>query len=76
MRFIVVPMVLFGTTVYVDKGRQFISKAFRRICVDNNIKLIVGRSFNPKAKGKIEGFHKILWKELISQVHFRDLEHA
>lgn len=62
--------------IYVDKGRQFISKAFRRICVDNNIKLIVGRPFNPKARGKIEGFHKILWKELISQVHFEDLEHA
>lgn len=62
--------------IYVDRGKQFISKAFRKICKDNNIKLIIGRPFNPKARGKIEGFHKILWKELISQVHFVDLEHA
>lgn len=62
--------------IYVDRGRQFISNVFRKLCEDNNIKLIIGRPFNPKARGKIEGFHKILWKELITQVHFRDLEHA
>jgi transposase InsO family protein len=62
--------------IYVDRGKQFISKVFRKVCEDNHVKLIVGRPFNPKARGKIEGFHKILWKELISQVHFRDLEHA
>lgn len=62
--------------IYVDRGKQFISKVFHKICDDSKIKLIVGRPFNPKARGKIESFHKILWKELISQVHFKDLEHA
>ena len=62
--------------IYVDRGRQFISNVFRKLCDESNIKLIVGRPFNPKARGKIEGFHKILWKELISQVNFKNLEHA
>jgi len=62
--------------IYVDKGRQFISNVFRKLCDESSIKLIIGRPFNPRARGKIEGFHKILWKELISQVHFRDLKHA
>lgn len=62
--------------IYVDRGKQFISNAFRRLCDESGIKLIVGRPFNPKARGKIEGFHKIAYRELISQVHFRSLEHA
>ena len=62
--------------IYVDRGKQFISKAFDRICEKNEIRLIVGRPYNPKARGKLEGFHKILYKELISQVQFKDLEHA
>ena len=62
--------------IYVDRGKQFISNTFNLICKENGIRLIVGRPYNPKARGKIEGFHKILFKELINQVQFRDLEHA
>jgi transposase InsO family protein len=63
-------------SVYVDNGRQFTGNDFREFCREQGIKLIVGRPFNPKARGKVEGFHKILHKELISQVWFRDLNHA
>ncbi|MDI6916780.1 MAG: DDE-type integrase/transposase/recombinase [Thermoplasmatales archaeon] len=62
--------------IYVDRGKQFISNAFKLICKEKGIRLIIGRPYNPKARGKIEGFHKILYKELISQVQFRDLEHT
>jgi transposase InsO family protein len=62
--------------LYVDNGRQFIAKAFRQFCEDNGIKLIVGRPYNPKARGKIEAFFKIMYRELISQVVFSDLDHA
>jgi transposase InsO family protein len=63
-------------SVYVDNGKQFIGRDFREFCLDSGIKLIVGRPFNPRARGKVEGFHKILHKELINQVWFRDLNHA
>lgn len=63
-------------SIYVDNGKQFIGHDFREFCLEQGIKLIVGRPFNPKARGKVEGFHKILHKELINQVWFRDLKHA
>jgi len=63
-------------SIYVDNGKQFIGKDFREFCLEHGIKLIIGRPFNPKARGKVEGFHKILHKELIAQVWFRDLGHA
>lgn len=62
--------------LYVDNGRQFIAKAFRGFCEKNGIKLIVGRPYNPRARGKIEAFFKIMYRELISQVTFCDLDHA
>lgn len=62
--------------LYVDNGKQFIAKAFRSFCEKNEIKLIVGRPYNPRARGKIEAFFKIMYRELISQVMFSDLDHA
>jgi len=37
--------------LYVDNGRGFIAKSFRSFCEKNEIKLIVGRPYNPKARG-------------------------
>jgi len=62
--------------IYVDNGRQFIAKSFREFCEKNDIKLIVGRPYNPQARGKIEAFFKIMYRELISQVMFSGLDHA
>jgi len=62
--------------LYVDNGRQFIAKCFRKFCEREGIKLIIGRPYNPQARGKIEAFFKILRRELISQVVFASLEHA
>ncbi|GBE17448.1 integrase core domain protein [archaeon BMS3Abin16] len=62
--------------IYVDNGRQFIAKSFRQFCENNDIKLIVGRPYNPQGRGKIEAFFKIMHRELISQVVFSDLDHA
>jgi len=62
--------------LYVDNGRQFTAKKFREFCERQGIRLIVGRPYNPKARGKIEAFFKIMYRELISQVMFSDLDHA
>ena len=59
--------------LYVDNGRRFIAKKFREFCEREGIRLIVGRPYNPKARGKIEAFFKIMYRELISQVVFSEL---
>ncbi|MEE8168862.1 MAG: integrase core domain-containing protein [Candidatus Hydrothermarchaeales archaeon] len=62
--------------LYVDNGRQFIVKAFHKFYEANEIKLIVRGPYNPKAKGKIEAFFKIMYWELISPVVLSDLDHT
>ncbi len=59
----------------MDNGGQFIGKKFREICERQGIRLAAGRPYNPKARGKIEAF-KIMYRWLISQVVFSDLDHA
>jgi len=39
------------------------------------IKLILGRPFNPRGRGKIERYHKTLYQELIALKEFRSLSH-
>jgi putative transposase len=61
--------------VYLDNGKQFIARAFKREARSRGIRLIFGRPYHPKGRGKIEGYHKILWRELISRVAFSSLAH-
>jgi putative transposase len=61
--------------VYVDNGSCFIAKEFRRYCEEHGIRVIYGRPYNPRGRGKLERFHGILTQELVGRVHFRSLTH-
>jgi len=61
--------------VYLDNGKQFIAKEFKREARSHGIKLIFGKPYHPRGRGKIESYHKALWSELITQVRFRCLSH-
>jgi putative transposase len=61
--------------VYLDNGKQFIAKEFKSEARSRGIKLIFGKPYHPRGRGKIESYHKTLWTELITQVRFRSLSH-
>jgi len=61
--------------IYLDNARQFIAMEFKREASKYGIKLIFGRPYHPRGRGKIEGYHKALWRELITQVRFSSLPH-
>ena len=61
--------------IYVDNGSCFISKEFRRFCEEHDIKVIYGRPYHPRGRGKLERFHGILTQELVGRVRFRSLGH-
>jgi transposase InsO family protein len=61
--------------IYLDNGKQFIAKVFKQEAAKYGIKLIYGRPYHPRGRGKIEGYHKILYRELICLREFRSLSH-
>lgn len=61
--------------VYLDNGTQFISKLFKEEAAKHKIKLIFGRPYSPRGRGKIEAYHKVLYRELISLSRFSSLSH-
>ncbi len=61
--------------VYLDNGKQFIAKEFKAELARYHIRPIYGKPYHPRGRGKIEGYHKALWNELISQVRFESLSH-
>jgi putative transposase len=61
--------------LYVDNGSCFISKEFRGFCEGQGIRVIFGRPYHPRGRGKLERFHGILTQELVGRVHFRSLSH-
>ncbi len=61
--------------IYLDNGKQFIAKDFKEEAKRHSIKLIYGKPHHPRGRGKIEAYHKILYRELISQKRFRSLPH-
>lgn len=61
--------------VYVDNGTCFIAGDFQRFCERQGIRVIHGRPYNPRGRGKLERFHGTLFQELISRVRFRSLAH-
>ena len=61
--------------IYLDNGKQFIAKEFKTEANKHEIKLIFGKPHNPRGRGKIERYHKVLYQELISQVQFKSLSH-
>lgn len=61
--------------LYLDNGRQFRAKEFKAECKKLSIKPIFGRPRNPRGRGKLESYHKTLYRELISQKEFASLSH-
>lgn len=61
--------------IYLDNGTQFISLVFKKKANDNGIKLIYGRPYSPRGRGKIERYHKALHQELIAVKTFTNLSH-
>jgi transposase InsO family protein len=63
------------TALYVDNGSCFIAGGFRQYCEGRGIRVIYGKPYNPRGRGKLERFHGILTQELVGRVRFRSLSH-
>jgi len=61
--------------IYLDNGKQFVAKTFKQKAKENNIKLIYGKPYHPRGRGKIEKYHGALYRELITIKHFHSLTH-
>jgi putative transposase len=61
--------------IYLDNGKQFIAKEYKEEARKQGISLIFGRPHNPRGRGKIERYHKVLYQDLISQMQFKSLSH-
>jgi transposase InsO family protein len=61
--------------VYLDNAKQFTAKEFKAELVKYHIKPIYGKPYHPRGRGKIESYHKVLYRELITQVRFSSLTH-
>lgn len=59
--------------IYLDNGKQFISKAFKNEAKKYGIKLIFGKPYHPRGRGKIEAYHKSLYREFIAIKEFKSL---
>jgi transposase InsO family protein len=61
--------------IYLDNAKQFIAEEFKTELAKYHIKPIYGKPYHPGGRGKIEGYHKILYRELITAVRFSSLSH-
>ncbi len=61
--------------IYLDNGRQFTAKEFKKELAKHHIKPVYGRPYHPRGRGKIERYHSVLWQELVTQVRFSSLSH-
>lgn len=59
--------------IYLDNGKQFVAKVFKAEARKHDIKLIFGRPYHPRGRGKIEHYHKVLYRELITLKEFKSL---
>ena len=62
--------------IYLDNAKQFIADDFHEEAKKHGIKLIFGKPYHPQGRGKIENYHKVLWRELITQLRFSSLLHC
>ena len=61
--------------IYLDNGGQFIDAEFKAVADEYDTKLIYGKPYHPRGRGKIEAYHKALYRELILAIRFKSLEH-
>ena len=61
--------------IYLDNGKQFVAVDFKEAARKQHIKLIFGKPYHPQGRGKIESYHKTLYRDLILRKKFRSLSH-
>lgn len=61
--------------IYLDNGRQFTAREFKEEAAKHGIKLVFGRPHHPRGRGKIESYHRVLHRELITLKRFGSLSH-
>lgn len=61
--------------IYLDNGKQFVAKLFKAEAKRFGIKLIFGKPYHPRGRGKIERYHQVLYRELITIKEFKSLSH-
>jgi len=62
--------------IYLDNGKQFIAKDFKDEAKEHGIKLVFGKPYHPRGRGKIEAYHKVLHGELVARKEFKSLSHC
>lgn len=65
----------FPRELYLDNNRQFDCDDFRKEAKKHGIRLIFGKPYHPRGRGKIERYHGSLYRELILLVNFKSLSH-
>lgn len=61
--------------IYHDNGKQFVAKEFKQFARKRHIKIIFGKPYHPRGRGKIESYHKTLYRDLICKIKFKSLAH-
>ena len=61
--------------VYLDNANQLTAKEFKAELSKYHIKPIYRKPYHLRWRGKIESYHKVLYRELITQVRFSSLSH-
>lgn len=59
--------------IYLDNGKQFVANDFKKELDRFLIHPIYGKPYHRRGRGKIESYHKVLYRELITQVKFTSL---
>ena len=59
--------------IYLDNGKQFVAKVFKAEMKKYRIEPIFGKPYHPRGRGKIERYHKTLYRELICTKEFVSL---
>jgi hypothetical protein len=61
--------------IHPDNEKQFVSKVFKAEVQKHGTKLIFGRPYNSRCRGKIKRYHKTLYQELLVPKEFCSLSH-
>ena len=59
--------------IYLDNGKQFVARVFKAEMKTYGIEPIFGKPYHPRGRGKIERYHKTLYRELICTKEFKSL---
>ena len=60
--------------IHTDRGSQYTSKEYRKLCAKKGISISYSRKGNPYDNACIESFHATLKKEYVHNENFENLE--